>query len=323
MHLVVAGGAGYIGSVVSALLIDAGHGVTVIDDLSTGHRDAVPPAARFVELDIADVRGLADVLAGADGVLHFAARSLVGESVRDPGGYWAGNVVGSLALLEAMRVSGVPRLVFSSSAATYGEPAGMTVDEDAPTRPTSAYGATKLAIDLAIADYARAYGLGAVSLRYFNVAGALRDGGRWYGERHRDETHLIPLALRAANGDGELPVFGVDYPTADGTCVRDYVHVVDLADAHIRALDAARPGTHQVINLGSGRGYTVREVLQCVESVTHRQVPVLLHERRAGDPARLVASIERAERVLGWRPRRDLAAMVADASTAHPVAAAH
>jgi UDP-glucose 4-epimerase len=313
MHVLVTGGAGYIGSVATAGLLAAGHQVTVLDDLSSGHRDAVPASATFCE---AGVTGAAAVLRGTpvDAVIHFAARSLVGESMQEPARYWHDNVVGTLALLDAIREHGVTRIVFSSSAATYGDVVEMPIDEAVPCRPTSPYGATKLAADLALADYARSYGFAAVSLRYFNVAGALNDERGSWGERHRAETHLIPLALRAAgNGTDRLAVYGTDYPTPDGTGIRDYVHVVDLADAHLKALDAARSGEHQVINLGSGTGYSVREVLRTVEQVTGRAVPVQEQARRPGDPARLVASNARAGDVLGWHPSRDLEAMVRDA----------
>jgi UDP-glucose 4-epimerase len=312
MRVLVTGGAGYIGSVVAAELLAAGHEVIVVDDLSTGHADAVPPGARFSQLGITELDGLLDG-AGVEAVLHFAAKSLVGESTQDPALYWGNNVAGTLALLGSMRRAGVGRIVFSSSAATYGDATEQPIREDAPTRPSSPYGASKLAVDLALADYARAYGIGAVSLRYFNVAGALHTGDAGYGERHATETHLIPNALRAAAGAGELALFGTDYPTPDGTCVRDYIHVVDLADAHLRALGAAEPGRHLVVNLGSGRGYSVREVLDTVGTVVGRPVPVVERDRRAGDPPVLVASNDLARSVLGWRPERDLAAMIEDA----------
>jgi UDP-glucose 4-epimerase len=316
VRVVVAGGAGYIGSVVAALLVERGHDVMVLDDLSTGHRHAVPAGATFVEGSIRDQAMLAAVLPGADAVLHFAALSVVPDSMREPDRYWQANVAGSLALLEGMRTNGVRRIVFSSSAAVYGDAGDGLIDEDAPARPTSPYGATKLAVDLALADFALAYQLAAVSLRYFNVAGALHQrNGASFGEWHRPESHLIPLALRAAAGEAaELSLYGTDYPTPDGTCIRDYVHVVDLADAHIRALSAATAGTHVVVNLGSGAGYSVRQVLATIEQVTGRRVPVAQRPRRAGDPARLVAAITRAEKLLGWRPRRDLTAMITDAS---------
>lgn len=309
MKLLVTGGAGYVGSVCSAHLLDAGHEVTVLDDLSTGHRDAVPDGARFVEAELADAAGTL-LGEGFDGVLHFAARSLVGESVSHPERYWSGNVVTSLRLLEAMRLHGTPRLVFSSTAATYGEPEQMPIREDAPTRPTNPYGASKLAIDHAITSYAVAHGVAAVSLRYFNVAGA---HGR-FGERHTTETHLIPIVLQVAAGQREsVQVFGDDWPTADGTCVRDYIHVDDLAAAHLLALQSARPGRHAIYNLGSGAGYSVHEVIEACRAVTGHPIPATTAPRRDGDPAALVASSEAATTDLGWRPERDLASIVADA----------
>jgi len=316
MRVLVTGGAGYIGSVVSAQLLTAGHDVVVVDDLSTGHADSVPPGAEFHQLGVTDLDG---VLGGwaIDAVIHFAAKSLVSESVADPAKYWHGNVGGTLALLDAMRVSGVFRIVFSSSAATYGDAAENPIPESAPTRPTSAYGATKLAIDLALTDYAKAYDLAAVSLRYFNVAGALFTGdGRGYGERHVVETHLVPLALRAARGaGGSLSLYGSDYPTPDGTCIRDYIHVVDLADAHLRALNLVAAGEHHIVNLGSGSGSSVREVIETVRQVTGRDFNVVEQPRRAGDPATLVAANQLAARVLDWRPKRSLAQMISDAWT--------
>ncbi|WP_150249056.1 UDP-glucose 4-epimerase GalE [Nocardiopsis deserti] len=309
MRLLVTGGAGYIGSVVTALLLRAGHAVTVLDDLSTGHADAVPEGARLV---VADVREAADVLdPSVDAVLHFAARSLVGESVADPGRYWHTNVSGTLALLEAVRRHGVGRVVFSSSAATYGDPAGdAPIRETDPTAPTSPYGASKLAVDHMLESWATAHGTGAVSLRYFNVAGAHLG----FGERHETETHLVPNLLRvAAEGNGHASVFGTDYPTRDGTAVRDYLHVADLADAHLRALESVRPGVFRVHNLGTGGGHSVREVIEAVRRVTGRPVPVVDGPRRAGDPAVLVAANDRAREELGWTPGRTLDETVADA----------
>jgi UDP-glucose 4-epimerase len=310
VKLLVTGGAGYVGSVCAAHLIDAGHDVTVLDDLSTGHRDAVPDAARFVEGDLADAADglLAD---GFDGVLHFAAKSLVGESVQRPELYWWGNVVTTLRLLDAMARHATPRLVFSSTAATYGEPEQVPIREDAPTRPTNPYGASKLAIDHAISSYSAAHGIAAVSLRYFNVAGA---HGR-YGERHAVETHLIPLVLQVAAGTREsVQVYGEDWPTPDGTCVRDYIHVDDLADAHALALRHARPGHHAIYNLGSGAGFSVREVVEACRAVTGHPIPAVAAPRRAGDPAVLIASSDAARSELGWRPSRtDLSTMVGDA----------
>ncbi|WP_018334561.1 UDP-glucose 4-epimerase GalE [Actinomycetospora chiangmaiensis] len=312
MKLLVTGGAGYVGSVCTAHLLDGGHDVTVLDDLTTGHRDAVPAGASFVEGDVA--AAAADVLAeGFDGVLHFAARSLVGESVVDPAKYWHGNVVTSIALLDAIRAHRVPRLVFSSTAATYGEPESTPITEDSPTRPTNPYGATKLAIDHAITSYAVASdrALGAVSLRYFNVAGAHGD----VGERHATETHLIPLVLQVAAGTREqVSIYGDDWPTPDGTCVRDYIHVDDLADAHLRALDHAPPGEHLICNLGNGTGFSVLEVIEACRRVTGHPIPAAVAPRRAGDPAVLVASAARAHERLGWSPARgDLDGIVADA----------
>ncbi|SHH58699.1 UDP-galactose 4-epimerase [Jatrophihabitans endophyticus] len=314
MRVLVTGGAGYIGSVVAARLIADGHEVVVVDDLSTGHADAVPPGAVFHEMSVA---ALDPVLGDWDieAVVHFAAKSLVGESTTLPSAYWRNNVVGTIALLDSMRAHGVGRIVFSSSAATYGQQGDEPIREDAPARPSSPYGATKLAIDLALTDYARAYGLAATSLRYFNVAGAFEtsDAG-FYGERHDTETHLIPNALAAVAGSGgSLKLFGTDYPTPDGTCVRDYIHVIDLADAHVRALSAGEPGEHHVVNLGSGSGSSVREVLDAVERVTGTPVPVEEGPRRAGDPPVLVASNQKAADLLGWHPVLDLTTMVDDA----------
>ncbi|MEO6879511.1 MAG: UDP-glucose 4-epimerase GalE [Mycobacteriaceae bacterium] len=311
MKLLVTGGAGYVGSVTTALLVERGHEVTVLDDLSTGHADAVPAGARLVEGDVATTAASVLTEQSYDGVLHFAARSLVAESVAEPEKYWFGNVIASLQLLEAMRVTGTPRLVFSSTAATYGEPEQVPITEDAPTRPTNPYGATKLAIDHAITSYAHAHGLAATSLRYFNVAGA--HGAQ--GERHRVETHLIPLVLQVAAGDRDrVSVFGDDWPTTDGTCVRDYVHVLDLAEAHLLALEHASPGAHTIYNLGSGTGFSVLEVVQACRRVTGHPIPTEVAPRRAGDPTVLVASRDRAMSELGWRPERnDLDAIVADA----------
>jgi UDP-glucose 4-epimerase len=314
MRLLVTGGAGYIGCVVAAQLIAAGHDVTVLDDLSTGHADAVPSGARFVR---GDLRGeAASVLAdGIDAVLHFAAKSLVGESVAEPGRYWSHNLGGSLALLEAMRATGVRTIVFSSTAATYGAPEHIPVEETAPPRPTSPYGASKLAVDTALAEYARMHGFGAVSLRYFNVAGAfLEQAGTWLGERHTVETHLIPNVLKIARDQsGPVSIFGDDYPTPDGTCIRDYIHVTDLAAAHLLALSGCRPAEHQIFNLGCGTGYSNLEVLEACREVTGLEIPAKVTARRAGDPAVLIASSERIGRELGWRPERGLREMVADA----------
>lgn len=318
MRVLVTGGAGYIGSVTTAELLEAGHAVVVVDDLSTGHADAVPAGAQFHRLAITD---LDDAVAdwNIDAVIHFAAKALVGESVSDPAIYWRNNVVGSAALLDAVRGHGIERIVFSSSSATYGDAVEMPMRESTPTIPTSPYGATKLAVDHLLSNYAPAYGFSAVSLRYFNVAGARIETDRpSQGERHAVETHLIPLALRTAAGErAALDVYGTDYPTADGTCIRDYIHVVDLADAHIRALGLGRPGEHHIVNLGSGTGYSVRQVVEAVESATGRRLAVREVARRPGDPAITIASNDKAAEVLGWRPQRGLDQMVGDAWAFH------
>ncbi len=314
MRLLVTGGAGYIGSVVADLLAAQGHDVVVLDDLSTGHADAVPGRVTFVEGGIRTHAG--DILAsGIDAVLHFAAKSLVGESVAHPARYWRHNLGGSLALLEAMRATGTRRIVFSSTAAVYGEPERVPIDEDAPPRPASPYGASKVAVDTALAEVARLHGTGGVSLRYFNVAGAHQGtDGRWLGERHSPETHLIPTILGIAAGTaGEVRIFGSDYPTPDGTCIRDYIHVTDLARAHLLALAACTPGEHRVYNLGSGTGFSNYEVLAVCRDVTGQELPARIEGRRAGDPAVLVASSDRIHADLGWQPERGLRDMVADA----------
>ncbi len=317
MRLLVTGGAGYIGSVTAAMLVDGGHEVVVLDSVATGHADAVPAGAEFIEADLLDAAALAGVVgSGFEGVMHFAARALVGESVRDPASYFRTNVVGTLHLLDAMRTHDVGRIVFSSTAATYGEPEDVPITEDSSTRPTNPYGASKLAVDSMLRAYSPAYGLAAVSLRYFNVAGA--HGAQ--RERHDPETHLIPNLLSAVRGAGEAPftLHGTDYPTPDGTCIRDYVHVTDLAEAHLLALQSAQPGEHRIYNLGSGSGYSVREVIEVVEQVTGRPVPTVEGPRRAGDPARLVASSERIQADLGWSRKRSLEDMVRDAWDALP-----
>lgn len=310
MKVLVAGGAGYIGSVVTAALVEAGHEVMVLDDLSTGHRDAVPAGATLVECDLAEVGQVLTPDAGFDAVIHLAAKSLVGESEQRPELYWRQNVGGAMDLLDAMRAGGVRRIVFSSSAATYGDPPVSPIEEEAPTRPTNTYGATKLTIDHMLSGEARVHGLAAVSLRYFNAAGAAYG----LGERHATETHLIPIALQVVTGDREkLSVYGTDYPTPDGTCIRDYVHVADLATAHLLTLQAVEPGSHRIYNLGSGSGYSVREVIDTVRTVTGHPVPVEDAPRRAGDPARLVASSARISTDVGWRAEHDLTDMVRDA----------
>ncbi|MFD7630043.1 UDP-glucose 4-epimerase GalE [Streptomyces sp. NPDC059851] len=305
----VTGGAGYVGSVVAAHLLEAGHEVTVLDDLSTGFREGVPAGAAFIEGRIQDAERYLDP--SYDAVLHFAAFSQVGESVANPAKYWDNNVGGTLALLGAMRAHGVRKLVFSSTAATYGEPTESLLTEESATRPTNPYGASKLAVDHMITGECAAHGVAAVSLRYFNVAGAYGQ----YGERHDPETHLIPLVLQVALGEREsISVFGEDYPTQDGTCVRDYIHVADLAEAHLAALDAATEGEHLICNLGNGNGFSVREVVEAVRKVTGKDIPEVVAPRRAGDPAVLVASAKAAHEKLGWTPSRpDLEGIIADA----------
>ena len=311
MKLLVTGGAGYIGSVVANQLLERGHEVAVLDDLSRGHRAAVPDGARLLEVGLADADGTREALAeGFDGILHFAALALVAESVEFPERYHRGNFVGTLNLLDAMREHGIKRLVFSSTCATYGEPEEVPMPETLPTNPVNSYGNSKLASDRMIADECRAHGLGAISLRYFNVAGA---SGQ-FGEDHYPETHLIPLVLQAAAGTREhVSVFGTDYPTDDGTAVRDYIHVEDLGRAHLLAMDAIRPGEHTIYNLGNGLGYSVRQVIHAARRVTGREVPVKEEPRRPGDPAQLVASSDKVRAALGWVPEKGLDAMIADA----------
>ena len=315
MRLLVTGGAGYIGSVVAALLLGRGHEVTVLDSLERGHRAAIPAGATFVQADLRDAAAVgAKVRGGYDAVMHFAALALVAESVDHPERYWAANVGGTRNLLDALRAAGVPRLVFSSTCATYGTPDHVPMDESTPTRPESPYGTSKLAVDLMIGDETRAHGLEAVSLRYFNVAGA--SGG--LGEDHDPETHLIPNVLRTALGQLEaVEVFGTDYPTRDGTAMRDYIHVEDLAEAHVLALEGGAPGRHRIFNLGSGDGYTVREVIETARNVTGVDIPARETDRRPGDPTALIASSDKIRDELGWEPRKDLEAMIEDAWTWH------
>jgi UDP-glucose 4-epimerase len=314
MRTLVTGGAGYIGSVVAKQLVEAGHDVVVLDDLSRGHAAALPARAEHVNASLLDFAALEESLAGVDAVLHFAALALVAESVEHPERYWANNLIGTHCLLGAMRASGVGKLVFSSTCATYGEPETIPISEDEPTAPVNSYGASKLAVDLMIRDECRAHGLAASSLRYFNVAGASGE----LGEDHDPETHLIPLVLQAAAGAREhIGVYGTDYPTRDGTAVRDYIHVEDLGEAHLLALDTLEPGRHRIVNLGTGDGYTVREVIEAARRVTGREISVQEEARRPGDPPELVAANARAREELGWTPRRGLDEMIADAWAWH------
>jgi UDP-glucose 4-epimerase len=321
MAILVTGGAGYIGSVMVELLRERGAAVVVADNLSRGHREAVAEDVPLYVGDIADgsfLRGLFREHP-IDGVVHFAASSLVGDSMQNAHEYFRNNVGGLLGLLEVMLEAGTARLIFSSSAATYGEPAAVPIPEDAPTVPTNPYGESKLTCERILRWYGRVHGLRWAALRYFNAAGcsAIR------GEDHTPETHLVPLALAAAAGRrGALPVFGLDYPTPDGSCVRDYVHVEDLADAHLLAFDRMTERPAEVYNLGNGEGFSVLEVIEAVRRVTGTPVPWEAAPRRPGDPARLVASSAKARRELGWTPRRDRLEVIVETAwrwaEAHP-----
>ena len=305
MAILVLGGAGYIGSHTVYELVDAGFDVVVADNLQTGFRAAVHPKARFYRLDIRE-RAALDTLFQAEDiqcVIHFAAFSQVGESMADPLKYYDNNMGGTITLLEAMARHGVDKIVFSSTAAVYGEPEQVPIREDAPARPTNCYGETKLSMEKMMGWTARAGGLKYVALRYFNAAGAHPSGT--IGEAHSPETHLIPLILQVPNGKrGQVSVFGDDYPTLDGTCIRDYIHVTDLAQAHVLAMEYLMDGGESdVFNLGSGTGFSVKEVIETARRVTDHPIPAVISPRRAGDPARLVASPEKAISVLGWKPQ--------------------
>jgi UDP-glucose 4-epimerase len=321
LRILVVGGAGYIGSTSVERFVEAGHDVTIYDNLSSGHAAAVPAGARFVVGDISDSARLAEVLDGVDAVLHCAARSLVGESMVDPGLYYRVNVAGGVSLLEAMRLAGVTRLVYSSTAAVYGEPRRVPIAEGDRTQPINPYGETKLAFEGAMRWFSAAHDFRAISLRYFNVAGATERNG----EDHDPETHLIPIVLRVAAGEAtHVQIFGQDYPTPDGTCIRDFIHVRDLANGHLLALEAtgeADPSL-EVYNLGSAAGFSVREVVEAARRVTGRAIPARPVKRRIGDPPVLVASSRRARRELGWQPAHStLEQMVSDAwawREAHP-----
>ncbi|MCB1162513.1 UDP-glucose 4-epimerase GalE [bacterium] len=304
MKILVIGGAGYIGGAFVRAALSAGHTPLVLDNLSTGHRDAVPEGVAFTAGDLRERRALDPLLAEAEAVVHFAAKSIVSESMADPVGYYRENLGGFLALLEGLERSGPRPLVFSSSAAVYGQGEGRPLVEDAPCRPVNPYGGTKLAMEQTLVHAAGRLGLRYFSLRYFNAAG----GVPGHGERHDPETHLIPLALEAAQGRRTLTLYGDDYPTPDGSCIRDYIHIADLAEAHLAALErlAATEGDDPSgpVNLGTGHGQSVKEVLACVERVTGRLLPVSVGPRREGDPALLVAAVDRAAERLGWRARR-------------------
>ena len=311
MKILVTGGAGYIGSHAVEILKNSGHDVTVLDDCSTGHADSLPPTVRFVQGSLLDTDMVSRALKGCEAVMHFAGKSLVGESVEKPDLYRKVNVDGTKVLLEQMHVLGIKKIVFSSSAATYGEPESSPVSETAKCSPTNPYGQTKLAIEQELATAALTQQVAAVSLRYFNVAGALQTERGWLAERHDPETHLIPNALKATS-ESPLRIFGRDWDTEDGTCVRDYVHIIDLIDAHMRALQYLTPSEHHVFNIGSGTGFTVAQVVASVSRVKGAALPTVDAARRAGDPAVLVANIDKAEMLLNWRPVRTLDQMVED-----------
>jgi len=310
-RILVTGGAGYIGSTAASILVDRGHDVIVFDDLSTGHGDSVDPRAEFFEGSLLDPDALRRALVGVSAVVHFAGKSLVGESVEKPDLYHHVNVDGTRNLIDAMKLFAIDRMVFSSSAATYGSPATSPITEDIQGSPTNPYGQSKLHIDQMIS----AANLSAISLRYFNVAGAHLSPSGWLAERHDPETHLIPNVIKAT-AEKPLEIFGTDWQTPDGTCVRDYVHVVDLIDAHIKALNNLRHGKHEIINLGSGSGYSVKEVISSAQRVLGRDIPVVNASRRAGDPATLVASVARAKSILDWQPTKSLDQMISDTQVA-------
>lgn len=303
MNVLVTGGAGYIGSHATRLLLRAGHTVCVFDNLSRGHREAVP-AGLLVQGDLVDRELLVRVMRERhiDAVMHFAAFALVGESMAEPALYYQNNVVSSLALLEAMRIAGVRRIVFSSTTATYGVPARIPITESEPQRPINPYGFSKLVVEQALQDYCRAYGFGFAALRYFNAAGATPEGD--LGEDHDPESHLIPNILRVALGQRDrFTVFGEDYPTPDGTCIRDYIHVDDLGAAHLKALGQLEPGVQLKLNLGTGQGLSVREILDACRRVTGHPIPYEVGSRRPGDPPELVADSQLAQRTLEWHPK--------------------
>lgn len=303
MNILVTGGAGYVGSHAVRLLERSGHTIWVYDNLAYGHRGAVPEG-KLVEGDIRDRAKLTELLRAKqiEAVMHFAAFTLVGESVTNPAIYYQNNVVAALELLEAMRAADVKKFVFSSTTATYGEPEKVPIAETTPQQPINPYGFTKLVIEHALADYAKAYGWGYAALRYFNASGASPDGD--IGEDHTPESHLIPIILQVALGQRDaITIFGDDYPTPDGTCIRDYIHVDDLASAHLKALDRLKPGEGLGLNLGTGRGYSVREVIDACRRVTGHPIPEKMGQRRAGDPPELVADSRLAQRTLDWQPQ--------------------
>ena len=304
MKILVVGGAGYVGSHCVRRLLSGGHDVTVFDSLVAGHRAAVAPEARFVQGDLCDHGAVEAVLAAQsyDAVMHFAAFLNVGESVHEPLRYWQNNVANTLNLLQCMCAHGVRRFVFSSTCAVYGEPPQLPITEDLPKNPINPYGSTKLAVEWMLQQSAVAWGLGSMALRYFNASGAAADGV--IGEDHDPEIHLIPLVLQVALGQrADIKIFGSDYPTSDGTCIRDYVHVEDLAEAHLRAVEGCRPGTAEAYNVGTGRGNSVLEIITAARAVTGHEIPTVTALRRPGDPAALFADPARIQARLDWQPR--------------------
>ena len=317
--ILVAGGAGYIGSHMVAMLVKRGYEVVVADNLRTGHWQAVKGARKLYVGDLRDAAFLDRLFTEnkIDGVINFAAFSLVGESVTDPLKYYGNNVEGAVSLLNAMKSHGVDKIVFSSTAATYGEPEKQPIEEGDRTEPTNPYGATKLAIENMLKWCDGAYGILYVALRYFNAAGSDTEAG--IGEDHNPESHLIPLVMKTALGQRDhIGIFGEDYPTPDGTCVRDYIHVKDLAEAHLLALEyLERGGSSDVFNLGNGTGYSVREIIDTARRVTSKEIKAVAEPRRGGDPSVLIASNKKAAEVLGWKPNRSLEQIVADAWAWH------
>jgi UDP-glucose 4-epimerase len=301
-RVLVTGGAGYVGSVCCAELLRLGHAVTVVDDLSTGFKDAVPNGAEFVRLDIGDRTALESLARNRrfDVVFHFAAKALIPESVTNPGVFFQQNVASTISMLEALRAAGITKFVFSSSAAVYGIPEVAAIHEDSPKNPVNSYGETKLMIERVLEWYARAYGWTVMAFRYFNAAGATEE----LGERHEPETHIVPLLLRASSGEQDFfTIYGDDYPTPDGTCLRDYVHVLDIAQAHICALERMKRPEMRAFNIGLGESYSVRQICEAAEQVTGKPIPVRIGPRRAGDPPILCASPQRIREELGWRPK--------------------
>jgi len=315
LRVLVTGGAGYIGSVAATLLIEKGLKVTILDDLSSGHEENLPVGAHFVKGSLLDTDKVVDGLSDCESVLHFAGKALVEESVRKPELYEKVNVEGTNNLLVQMRNKNIKKFVFSSSAATYGEPVAMPITETSETNPINPYGSSKLQAEKLISKECNEHALSAVSFRYFNVAGALKASAGWLSERHDPETHLIPNILKSSQ-ENPVKIYGTDWPTYDGTCIRDYVHVIDLVEAHLLALLSLKSPEYKTYNLGSGTGYSIREVIEAANKATSKTIPFVDAERRSGDPAILVADITKAKKELDWEPVRSLEQMVEDAYNA-------